>query len=121
MSAQWARLHNQIDCPMRRGAWYRTLRVSPETVVVDVQGARVTLPIGNIDIVTERPPRWTVVPRPSNAPRIPASWGRSYGVCPNCKNRGRLEGEPMSMRCERCNGLFEVAWDEGYMTENGTG
>ena len=59
--------------------------------------------------------RWAVVPAPRNAPRFPAAWGKQYGVCPNCRDRASLNGEPASMRCHRCNGLFEVAWNERYI------
>jgi len=31
------------------------------------------------------------------------------------RDRARLEGEAPSMRCHRCNGLFEIAWNEPYL------
>jgi tRNA(Ile2) C34 agmatinyltransferase TiaS len=33
-------------------------------------------------------------------------------VCPNCRDRAKIEGEPANMRCHRCNGFFEIAWNE---------
>ena len=56
---------------------------------------------------------WAVVPRTPQSPRLPESWGDTYLVCPACRERAQLlEGRPASQRCGRCNGLFEIQWDE---------
>ncbi len=112
---QWARLRADVNCDMRRGAWYRLLKLASLEVVVDVKGKGIPVPRPFVEILTTAPQRWTVVPRPDNAPRLPASWGPYYVVCPSCRNRAPALGRPPSIRCQRCNGLFEVAWNESYL------
>ena len=112
---QWARLQADVNCQLRRGAWYRVLKLAPLEVLVDVNRKPLPVPRPFLQIAPTPPRRWTIVPRPKNAPRLPDSWGAGYGVCPSCRNRTQLEGRPSSIRCPRCNGLFEVAWDEPYL------
>jgi len=112
---QWARLQADVDCQLRRGAWYRVVRVAPLEVVVDVNQRGLSVPRPFLEIAPKSPRRWTVVPRPRRAPRLPPSWGARYAVCPSCRNRAPLDGRPDSLRCQRCNGLFEIAWDEPYL------
>lgn len=113
--AQWARLKADLQCALRRGAWYKVLKLGPREAVVEVKGREVAVPRTALEVVAQPPRHWTVVPRPRHAPRLPSSWGQRYAVCPNCRARAPLEGEPQSMRCPRCNGLFEVAWGESYL------
>lgn len=114
-SFQWVRLKANVKSPLRRGAWYRILKLSSMEAVVDVKGKPVSVPRADLQLSSAPALRWTVVPAPSHAPRFPTTWGPKYAVCPNCRDRARLEGAPTSMRCQRCNGLFEVAWDERYL------
>jgi hypothetical protein len=111
-SFQWARLSDNFKPPLRRGAWYRILKLSPTEAVLDVRGKPVQVPRGEVEISPTQATRWSVVPAPRNSPRFPASWGTRYAVCPSCRERAQLAGHPASMRCHRCNGLFEVAWNE---------
>lgn len=112
---QWARLSADIDVPLRRGAWYRVLELRALEVVLDVKGAHVTVPRPFTEIVGRPPRRWTVVPRPRPAShRHTESEGR-YAVCPSCRERQSLDGRPSSMRCVRCNGLFDIGWNESYL------
>lgn len=116
---QWARL--QVDapppCPLRRGAWYRILKLTSVEAILDVRGKPVPVPRAQLQLTSEPTLRWTVVPAPKNAPRLPASWGPRYAVCPNCRDRAPLLGQPATIRCHRCNGLFEVAWEEPYLAK----
>jgi len=113
--AQWARLQTDVKCTLRRGAWYRILKLTSADAVVDVKGKPVSIPRGTLQLSSTPGARWTVVPRPKGALRLPAAWGPKYAVCPNCRNRASLKGDPARMRCDRCNGLFEVAWNEPYL------
>lgn len=108
----WARLHVDLNCQLRRGAWYRVVRLLPREVVLDVNGKPLTVLRSYLHVTSTPPSRWTVVSRPADALQLPAGWGTEYGVCPGCRERAPLEGRPPSRRCPRCNGLFEVAWDE---------
>lgn len=110
---QWARLKSDLDYRIRRGAWYRILKIGSLEAVLDVQGRPTPIPRPFLEIEWRPPMRWSVVQRPRQAMRLPASWGPVYAVCPNCRNRAPLEGHPARIRCGRCNGHFEVAWENG--------
>ena len=109
---QWARLKADVKCALRKGAWYRILKLTSSEVVLDVKGKPLSVPRGQLQLSSEPALRWSVVTSPKQTARFPASWGPSYAVCPNCRNRAKLEGHAASMRCQRCNGSFEIAWNE---------
>ena len=52
------------------------------------------------------------VPRPRDAVRVPDDWGDHYALCPACRNRTVIKGHSATLRCPRCAGLFQIAWDE---------
>jgi len=112
---QYARLDTDVNCELRRGAWYRVLRLAQLEAVLDVARREVSVPREYLQIRPTPPQRWTVVPRPRDAQRVPESWGGRYGVCPNCRARSPLVGRPPKLRCDRCNGLYDVAWEEAYL------
>jgi hypothetical protein len=119
MSAtQWARLTADVDCELRRGAWYPVTRVSATEVVVDVNRRPTPVPRTILHLNAHPPTAWTVVPRPraASVDRLPSGWGDVYAVCPNCRERARLDHHPTHLRCHRCNGYFPVAWDERYLS-----
>ena len=109
---QWARLKADVKLALRKGAWYRILKLTSSDVVLDVKGKPVSVPRGQLQLSSEPALRWSVVPSPKHTARFPATWGPSYAVCPNCRDRAQLEGHPASMRCRRCNGSFEIAWSD---------
>ena len=111
---QWGRLQSNVSVKMRRGAWYRILRLGPLEVVLEVNRQPLTVSRTLLQIVQAPPTRWTVVSAPRNSLRFPTSWGEHYAVCPGCRGRSALEGRPNSLRCTRCNGLFDIAWNEPY-------
>ena len=110
---RWARLRVDLNLQMRRGAWYRIKDVGPLEAVVEVNRAALPVPAAFLQIVNAPPRRWTVVPRPRNAVRMPENWVR-YAVCPSCRERAGLVRHPATMDCPRCKGSFEIGWDEGY-------
>lgn len=112
---QWARLRKDVQSPLRRGAWYRILKLGAQQATLDIRGRPTPIERGLLEITLTPRVTWTVVPRPGNAPRYPRSWGSRYAVCPNCRDRAQLEGQPASLRCSRCNGLFDVAWNDPYL------
>ena len=115
---EWARLKVEGPYPLRRGAWYRVTEFFPDEVVVDINRKPVTLPLSLLDLRGGLPRRWTIVPRPTNAVRLPERLGERYGVCPSCKSRAPLRGSPRMMPCPRCRGVFPVGWDEQYLHPN---
>jgi hypothetical protein len=108
---QWARLRPTEAGHLRRGAWYKVVRLTALEAVLDVNGHLTPFPRPSLDIQPTRPTRWTVVPRPPRSPRLPIAWGQRYGVCPNCRERARLDERAPRMRCPKCNGYFDIGWD----------
>ena len=111
MTVQWARIRPEEGGHLRRGAWYRVVRLTALEAVLDVNGTPTTFPRPALEILPTRPTRWTVVPRPPRSTRLPAAWGARYGVCPNCRERARIDEHVTSMRCPKCNGHFDIGWD----------
>lgn len=108
---RWARLRVDYELPLRWGAWYRVQDLGPLETVVEVNNSPVPVPSAFLQIVETPPRRWTVVPRPDDAVRIPETWKR-YVVCPSCRERVQLERRPSAIQCPRCSGIFDVAWDD---------
>jgi hypothetical protein len=112
---QWARLQVDMNCRVRRGAWYRVAHLTPAEAKLDVNRQHVPVPRGSVKIVTTPPQSWTIVVRPRDAKSLPAQWGDKYAVCPGCRNRTQLKGAPQTMRCARCECTFRVAWEEWFV------
>jgi len=112
---RWARLLEDVDCKLRRGAWYRVTHVTGLEAVVEVNRRPLAVPSYAIEIVATPPRSWSVVPLPRRASRLAAELGNRYGVCPNCRHRARLEQRARAMTCTRCQGRFAIAWDENYL------
>jgi len=111
----WARLRLDVDCGLRRGTWYRVTRFTPSDIFLDVQHSPVAVPRRLLDLIIGRPTRWSVVPRPPDAAKLPPELGAPYAVCPGCRGRAPLQGSPAKLTCPRCRGVFAVAWDERYL------
>jgi hypothetical protein len=106
-------LRVNLNLPMRRGAWYRIHDLGLLETVVEVHRSQLSVPSAFLQVVEIPPRKWTVVPRPAEAIRIPDKWTR-YVVCPSCRERVQLERRPSVIQCPRCDGMFEVGWDEPY-------
>ena len=107
---QWARLRADASVPLRRGAWYRVLRLTPSDAVLDVNQRPINVPLPVLQLAPRPPGAWEVVPRPVNAKILPPSWGARYAVCPKCQRRSPLPKGPVAMRCTGCGGVFDVGW-----------
>lgn len=113
----YARLREDVNVRLRRGAWYRVLKVEGLKAILEVNGRHVLVAAALLEIVKRPPPRWTVVtPGPGNARKAPPALAGSYGVCPSCGERAPLAKRVRRLRCEYCKYEFEVAWDEAYLT-----
>jgi len=108
-------LRQDVQCALRRGAWYQVVRLGPDEAVLDVDNAAVRVARSYVEITDTRPNRWTIVPRPRDAEMLPESWGDFYAVCPNCAARTPVDRPPGEKRCTRCDQSFGVAWDERYL------
>jgi len=110
----WGQLKGDENRGLRRGAWYRVVALTPAEAVLDVNRKQVPLERAALHVVSALPQAWTVVRRPSDAKGVAVEMGEHYGVCPSCRNRAPLKGNPPTARCARCAGLFRVAWDEWF-------
>jgi mutator protein MutT len=112
-----ARLLNYDLAPTdRRGAWYRVVTVTRLEAVVDVQGESVSVALPFVELRTVPPREWTIVGAAEG--RGPANLQSGYVVCPNCRHRAVLPfTRVLKLQCSRCNQLFPIAWDEGYLQQ----
>jgi len=90
---QWARLQTDVNVKLRRGAWYRIVKLGAVDAVLDVNRQPLTVSRTLLQIVQVPPSRWSVVPAPRNALRFPSSWGERYAVCPSCRGARRWWGD----------------------------
>jgi hypothetical protein len=111
---QWARLRTEAEVPLRRGVWYRVLKLTPTHAVLDVHQRQISIAKGVLQIAPRPATSWAVVPRPAGARGMPQSWGPRYAVCPNCHARAPLPRGPASMRCQSCGGVFDIGWGDTY-------
>jgi len=109
---QWARLQTDLNIEIRRGAWYRIRQLGPLQAVIEVRGQEVAVPSPFLEVIEKPPRKWTVVPLPRDAVRVPPSWGDRYAVCPSCRERQQIVGRPRRMTCHRCRGEFQLGWKE---------
>ena len=112
---QWARLLHDANHGLRRGARYRVAELTSDGAVLDVNRKRVSLPRTSLGLRSVLPQAWTVVKGARDARRVPETWGDKYAVCPSCRNRAALMGNPHTLRCARCGGLFRVGWEEWFL------
>ena len=116
MEKLYARLTENVNLRMRRGAWYKVLKTDDIHSILEVNGRPIEVATALIQIVKRPPPKWTVVePRDSMVKKTPARLGTAYGVCPSCQERAPLPKKAKRLRCPSCKWEFEVAWDEGYL------
>src|SRR2546425_694591 len=59
----WARLQADVNCNLRRGAWYRLIKAQGLAAVVDVKGTPVAVVRAFLQMSSSPPRKWTVVAR----------------------------------------------------------
>lgn len=111
----WARVKRDAIGGLRRGAWYRVVRLTSRDAVVAVESQHLRLPRGALQFASVRPHTWTLVTCPADARNTPVLPGELYAVCPSCGARAPLGGSPQSLRCARCNGVYKVGWEEWFI------
>ena len=109
---QWARVRSDVNCSVRRGAWYMVVRLTPDAAILEVGQRSLSVPRTLVQVVPIRPRRWSVVARPYDAVDLPINWGSPYAVCPACRARMPLRREQRELRCGRCSDVFPIAWEE---------
>lgn len=109
---RWARVKGDVNCRVRRGAWYEVAQLTPDVAVLRCGQQSVSVPRDLLHIALVRPRRWSVVRRPYDAVDVPRAWGARYGVCPACTNRMPLDYDQMEAHCDRCGAAGSIAWRE---------
>ena len=109
---RWARVKGDVNCRVRRGAWYQVDRLTPDLAILRFGQQSVSIPRDLLHIALVRPRSWSVVRRPYDAIDVPRNWGSRYGVCPACQHRMPLDYDQMEAHCERCNTTGAIAWRE---------
>ena len=113
---RWGRLQLDVDCELRRGAWYRIVGLQGLDAVVDLNHKPLPVPRYVLEVVSTPPKRWTVVSAPKQTRRVPKEHVPYYAVCPSCRERSPVKRDARNLRCDRCRGQFDVAWDEAYLS-----
>ncbi len=113
--SQWARVSNAEAHGLRRGAWYAVVHTSSNGLVfLDVNRQNRPVNRESLEFTETQPNQWSVVSRDARdgaAMRAStADLGPSYGVCPYCHGRVRLEEEDQSATCAICGKESGVDW-----------
>src|SRR5947208_5940074 len=107
----WARVRAGMDCPLRRGAWYRVVELTPGETVLEVNSRLLRVPRAFLQILPLRPPMWSLVRRrPDDA--APAAEDGKYAVCPSCCERSPVVDSASTLRCRRCGAVSAIAWSD---------
>src|SRR6266480_3458225 len=69
----WARVRAGMDCPLRRGAWYRVVELTAGETVLEVNRRLLRVPRTFLQILPLRPPMWSP-DRRAERWRAPARW-----------------------------------------------
>ena len=110
---QWARVRARTSWPLRRGAWYRVVDLTPLEAVLEVNLRPLRVPRPFVQVLPIRPGLWSVVPRLRDAVTPPERWGSRYAVCPRCCARAPLT-DSVSMYCPGCRALFMIGWSDSH-------
>jgi hypothetical protein len=110
----WARVRAQTTYPLRRGAWYRVVGLTPLDAILEVRDERLSVPRAFLQIVPMRPLLWSVVSRRRGGATGLEGSASPYAVCPACSARAALDGSPRSQRCGQCQAVFKIGWSDSY-------
>jgi len=111
----WGRLYADVDVKLRRGAWYKVLRIEGLDAVIEVNRKPRTVLKALLEISTRPPIRWSMVAVPPNRKNAVGTPGERYGVCPSCNERSAIPKRAKRHACPHCKREYEVAWDEKYL------
>jgi hypothetical protein len=111
----WGRLQADVDIKLRRGAWYKVLKVQGLDAILEVNKQPRAVLKALLELSKRPPIRWSVVPTPKTARRTPLKPGDRYGVCPSCNERSILPRRAERHTCPRCRRDYAIAWDEPYL------
>lgn len=117
----WARLWSSVRPPysrnLRAGGWYPVVRDQlVDRVTIKVGESEVDVPRRFLELRPRRPNLFSVVHRvgyDAVARRQSVhKLGKRYAVCPACRSRFALIGQPEVIQCPQCRHVAEVCWWE---------
>lgn len=112
----YARLCENVNLHIRRGAWYRVLMQDDLHATLEVNKRPMSVAKAMLEFVKRPPAKWTVVQqRASWIGTPPKGFTNEYAVCPSCTERATLAAGTKRMPCPSCKWEFDVAWDEHYL------
>lgn len=105
---QWARVRGDLNCHVRRGAWYEVLCLAADEAILEVVNRPFSVPRSSLQIVPLRPHQWSVVARPSDAVMVPL--GLALRRLPGLSRSSSAEGTPdrdpvLTVRWRVCRGV----------------
>src|SRR5438876_10914221 len=100
----WARVRAGMDCPLRRGAWYRVVELSAGDTVLEVNSRLLRVPRAFLQILPLRLHMWSLVRRRHDKADPTSDDGR-YAVCPRWCARRRVGDSAPTQRCRRCGAV----------------
>src|SRR5262245_4068648 len=114
MAILFARIQADVPVKLRRGAWYRILKLDDLQAVIEVNRKPVGVLRAWLEIQQRPPQRWSVVEGSKENRKAPPHLRGTYGVCPNCRARAELPKKKTvrTLECGRCRQEFEINWDE---------
>jgi hypothetical protein len=92
-----------VNCALRRGAWYRAVRLTRENVLLEVMREQVPVPRRLVKTTFAQPARWSVVPRPADAVNFPDGVGLTLRGVPE------LPGSRAAQRFSAGTGLSALS------------
>jgi hypothetical protein len=112
----YARLCENVNLHIRRGAWYRVLKQDDLYATLEVNKKAVPVAKAMLEFVKRPPAKWTVVQqRASWIGTPPTGFTSEYAVCPSCTERAPLAAGTKRMPCPSCKWEYDVAWNEHYL------
>lgn len=111
----WRALRNERVGVLRRGAWYAVLNEAKTVwVVIDLVYRDVTVPKELLEFRSGPPQSFSVVALADEDPNpvrgTAADPGFLYAVCPESRDRVRLQGHPDRLQCPTCHSEFPIEW-----------
>lgn len=113
MAILFARIQADVPVKLRRGAWYRVLKLDDLQAVIEVNRRPVGVLRAWLEIQQRPPQRWSVVSGSEENRKAPPHLRGTYGVCPNCRGRSPLPKKKTgTFECARCRQEFGIDWAE---------
>ena len=112
MAMLFARIQADVPVKLRRGAWYRVLKLDDLQATIEVNRRPVGVLRAWLEIKERPPQRWGIAEGSKENRKVPPHLRGTYGVCPNCRARTPLPKKARAHQCKKCGQEFEIDWAE---------